>query len=139
MKLKIFVSSVVQDYRQFRKAAKDAIECLGHEPVLMEKTHPASPSASQKACLGGVGDSDLVVLLMGGRYGPVQSSGRSATHEEWEHARSVKRNVLVFVEDVPSRETKQEEFLAEVSDWKEGHHWKKFSTTEDLVLKVGKL
>ena len=104
--MKVFVSSVVCGYEDFRSAAKHAIEALGHVPVLMERTHPASPDSPREACLEEVADSNVVVLLAGRRYGGVLESGKSATHEEWDHARGLDKNILVFVEDLDcSQET----------------------------------
>ena len=74
----------------------------------------ASPDSPQAACLGEVENSDVMVLLMGARYGDVQQSGRSATHEEWVHARSIRKKVLVFVEKVKYREPEQQAFVERV-------------------------
>lgn len=94
----MFVSSVEGGYQDYRAAAKCAIVSLGHLPVLMEGPGAAaSPDSPQMACLMEVESSDIVVLLMGARYGDIQESGLSATHEEWVHARSIRRKVLVFV------------------------------------------
>ena len=41
--MRVFVSSAVDGYEAYREAAKAAIEALGHEAVLMEVTHAASP------------------------------------------------------------------------------------------------
>ena len=90
----VFVSSVVGGYEKYRKAAKEAVKALDYEPVVMESTHPASPVSSQEACLTEIGDSDVVVLLLGKRYGTPQESGKSPTHEEWDHARGLGKRVL---------------------------------------------
>ena len=136
--MKVFVSSVIRKYGKPRDAAKTAIECLDHTAILMGPTHPASPESPQVACLTQVGESDVVVLLMGRSYGDRQESGKSATHEEWEHARSINKKVLVFVERVKEREQAQEEFVREVSGWEDGHWRQSFCTPEDLVPKIVK-
>ena len=129
------MSSVVGGYEEYRRVAKDAIECLGHVPVLMERV-PASPDSPQTACLTEVENSDVVVLLMGARYGYTQPSELSATHEEWVHARSINKKVLVFVERVYDRETKQEAFVKTVEEWVDGHLRKQFSTPLELSLRI---
>ena len=129
----MFVSSVVRDYEHYREAAKVAIECLVFELVLMEVTYPSSPESPRVACLDQVEESDVVVLLMGSRYGSVLRSGKSATHEEWEHARNINKRVLVFVEKVDSREPDQAAFLEKVGDWVEGHYWRPYSTDQELI------
>ena len=135
MKLSVFVSSVEGGYEEYRGVAKDAIESLGHVPVLFEGV-PASPESPQAACLTEVENSDVVVLLMGVRYGGVQQSGMSATHEEWVHARSIHKKVLVFVERVEDRETEQEAFVKTVEEWVDGHLRKQFSTPLELFSKI---
>ncbi len=136
--MKVFVSSVIKCYKKQRDAAETAIECLGHTPILMERTYPVSPESPQVACLTQVEDSDVVVLLLGSDYGDKQESDKSATHEEWDHARSINKRVLVFVEKVEEREPAQEEFVQEVSGWEDGHWHQSFCTPEDLVPKIVK-
>jgi hypothetical protein len=77
----VFISSVIVGMEGQRNAAKEAIELLGHRVVQAEQM-AASPSAPKKACLQAAREADVVVLLMGGSYGAIQPSGRSATHEE---------------------------------------------------------
>jgi Domain of unknown function (DUF4062) len=94
--VKVFVSSVTGGYEHFRAAAAEALETLGHQVVRAED-FPATFASPQQACLAAVRDSDLVVLLIGGRYGEPQVSGVAATHEEYLEARE-RKPVLVFVE-----------------------------------------
>lgn len=108
----------------------------------MEVTHAASPYPSQRECLAEVAGSNVVVVLVGKRYGAVQASGKSATHEEWNHACRHNKRVLVFVEDVgdvDGREERQKEFLAEVSGtWEEGRFGVRYAGPADLVAKTVK-
>jgi hypothetical protein len=94
--MRVFISSVISGYAALRDAAAAAIESLGYE-VIRAEDFGASPDTPQQACLGGVRDADLVVLLIGARYGAVQASGRSATEEEYREAGESKP-VLAFVE-----------------------------------------
>ena len=78
--MRVFVSSIVNGYEDFRQAAKDAIEALRYEVIAMERTEPASSSSTREACLDTVESSDVIVLLIGRRYGrPTRSGGMSAT------------------------------------------------------------
>ena len=113
--MRVFISSVITGYEQFRDAVAAAVESLGHEVVRAED-FGALPETPQQACLDGVRGADVVVLLAGARYGAVQASGRSPTDEEYREARESKQ-VLVFVERVADREPKQEALLAEVQGW----------------------
>jgi hypothetical protein len=128
--MKVFISSVVSGFEPFRTAAAEAIEMLGHQ-VLRSEDFPALPRTPQQACLAAVREADVVSLLLGDRYGPVQESGLSATHEEYREARETKP-VLVFVEDAISPEPAQQEFIDEVQAWATGHVRRAFASPDDL-------
>ena len=136
--MKVFVSSVVGSYSEFRTAAKAAIDALDHHPVLMELTHPASASPPQEECFAQIEDSDVVVMLLGARYGALQQSEKSATHEEWEHARLHNKPILLFVEDMDAsdRDPDQQAFLEEIGVWEDGSLWKPYSTPVSLVTEI---
>lgn len=128
--MKIFVSSVAQDFGIFRSAAAAGVTALGHQPLRAED-FGASPASPQAACLEGVRSSDAVVLLLGSRYGSVQSSGLSPTHEEYREARDT-RPVLAFIQRGTEPEPQQREFIREVRGWEHGHFTSDFTNTEDL-------
>lgn len=132
--MKVFVSSVVGGFERFRSAAAEAIETLGHQ-VLRSEDFPASAGTPQQACLAAVREADVVVLLLGERYGAPQESGLSATHEEYREAREQKP-VLVFVEGEITPEADQRAFIDEVEAWATGHVRVGFSTLEDLRVKL---
>jgi len=129
--MKVFISSVISGFELFRAAARSAIQTLRHEPVMAED-FGAIPTSPQIACLQGVRAADLVVLVLGGRYGTVQpDSALSPTHEEFREARDHKP-VLVFVQEGVQREAKQEAFVNEVQAWKSGYFRSGFKTAEEL-------
>lgn len=132
--MKVFISSLIGEYEQFRAAVAEAIETLGHT-VLRAEDFPASPATAQQACLSAVRDSDVVVLLLGERYGAPQPSGLSATHEEYREARE-RKPILVFVESGVTFEPSQRGFVDEVQDWETGHFRDAFSTPEELKAKA---
>ena len=136
--MRVFVSSVVGGYEEYRTAAQNAIEALDHEAVLMERTHPSSPGPSRGECRRKIEGSDVVVLLLGSRYGDPEESGKSPTHEEFDHARSVGKPILVFVEDVDERDVAQGDFLAKISGWEDGYFRTKYSAPITLVTEVVK-
>jgi hypothetical protein len=119
MMMKIFISSLIGGYGHFREAVRSATETLGHQVVTAED-FAAVAGTPQQACLAGVREADVVVLLLGESYGAVQPSGLSATHEEYREAREC-RPVLVFVEQATSRDPNQLEFVDEVQAWATGH------------------
>lgn len=128
--MKIFISSVMSGFEDFRDAAIDAIQSLDGTPVRAED-FGALPSAPQEACLRGVRESDIVIVIIGARYGARQRSGFSATHEEFNAARGAKP-ILAFVQSGVTREKDQAQFLAEVQDWSDGLFTAEFSTANDL-------
>lgn len=112
-----------------RAAAKRAIELLRHQAVMAED-FGAQPSSPQVACLSGVRQADLVVLILGGRYGARQASGLSATHEEYRAAQGEKP-VLVFLQRADP-EPDQADFIAEVSGWEQGMFREPFASHAEL-------
>lgn len=128
--MRVFISSVITGYEAFRDAVDAAVTALGHEVIRAEDIG-ASPNTPQQACLGEVRDADVVVLLVGARYGVIQPSGRSATDEEYREAREAKP-LLVFVERNVSREPEQEAFLAEVQGWASGQMTEDYASAEEL-------
>ena len=92
--MKIFISSLISGFTAERAAVKSAIESLGHEPVMAED-FGARASTPQIACLQGVREADVVVLVAGTRYGSRQASGLAATHEEFNESRGT-RPILMY-------------------------------------------
>jgi hypothetical protein len=129
--MKVFISSLITGYDHYRAAAVEAIETLGHQVVRAED-FPALAGTPQQACLAAVRESDLVVLLIGERYGYTQPSGLSATHEEYREARE-RKPILVFVEAGVTREPAQQAFLDEVQAWATGHFRASFSSPAELT------
>ncbi len=132
--MKVFVGSLISGYEVYRTAVAEAVEMLGHTALRAEDLG-ATPASPQQACLGLVRDSDLIVLLMGERYGSAQPSGLSATHEEYREAREQKP-VLVFVEESSEREEQQAAFLDEVQSWTTGHFRSTFRDAVSLKESV---
>ena len=118
-----------------RGAARAAIQTLRHEP-LMAEDFAAQSDSPQIACLRGVRECDLVVLILGARYGAVQgSSGLSPTHEEYLEAQG-KKPILAFVQNGVAREGKQTALLSAVEAWQSGLFRSGFDDVNDLQSKV---
>lgn len=132
--MKIFISSVARGFEAFRHAAAGGVEILGHQAIRAED-FGASAKSPQQACLAGVRDADTVILILGSRYGDIQASGLSATHEEYREARDT-RPVLVFIQQGVDPEPRQEEFIREVQGWEQGHFTAEFKDAEGLRDKI---
>ena len=94
--MKVFISSVIRGLEAYRDAASSAARALRHE-VKRAEDFAASAATPQQACLAGVRWAEVVILLLGSRYGDRQASGLSATHEEYREARE-HCPVLVFIQ-----------------------------------------
>ena len=132
--MKVFISSVVSGFEEFRDAAGNAVSSLGYEPIRAED-FGASTSSPQRACLAGVREADITILLLGARYGAKQASGLSATHEEYREAREHRR-VLAFVQQGVEREPDQAALIREARQWETGNLTFDFVTKEDLQSAV---
>lgn len=128
--MKVFISSAVRGLEPFRDVVARAAAALRHE-VKRSEDFGASANAPQQACLAGVRWADVVVLLLGARYGDRQSSGISATHEEYQEAKS-RCPVLAFVQRDVDREAAQQEFIEEVRSWAGGVLTGDFASSEEL-------
>ncbi|BBC70890.1 conserved hypothetical protein [Altererythrobacter sp. B11] len=134
--MKIFVSSVMTGFEEYREAALAAIRSLDHEIVRAED-FPASTIPSRVACLQGVREADLVVLILGERYGwSGTQSGISPTHEEFREA-AAEGKVMPFVQSGVPREAAQQRFVDEVENYDTGmHRGQTFRTPEELRTEV---
>lgn len=129
--MKIFVSSLISGFESFRAATRSAITTLRHEAVMAED-FGARPDSPQIACLREVRECDVVVLILGERYGTVQdASGLAPTHEEFREARD-RKPVFVFVQEGVQREPQQEKFVSEVEAWDNGYFRGGFRSADQL-------
>ena len=135
--VKVFISSVIRDFEQFRGAARDAVIKAGMQPVMAEDPvlFPAQSLSPQTVCLRGIDESNVFVLILGHRYGDLTESGLSAVEVEYWHARFNEKETKVFVHSV-DREAEQEEFLTHISNWESGHFQNPFNSPEDLKSKI---
>lgn len=138
IRLKVFVSSVMRgSYGEFRRAARDAIEALQQQAVVVGLTVPAQDAPSQQACDDAVAECDIVIFLLGKEYGYVDN-GKSATHQEWDKARELGKAIFVFKEDIEDAdiEPPQQGFIEEVGNFQTGRLWARFRTPEDVLREV---
>ncbi len=104
---KIFISSTVVDLPNERKAAYSAVEKVGGFPVMSEFTMEAQSTDSLTACLSKVMESDIYVLILGGRYGWQPKEKESITEMEYQTARSKGIPILIFNTTYPKDELQQ--------------------------------
>jgi len=78
-KPRIFISSTHFDLKHIRASLETFIQSLGYEPILSESGNiPYTPDVPlDESCYREVGNSDIYVLILGGRYGAEVSANRS--------------------------------------------------------------
>jgi Domain of unknown function (DUF4062) len=128
--MKVFVSSIISGMELLRAAARDAITTLRHEPIMAED-FGAKQDSPQVACLSGLREADVIVLILGERYGAVQASGLSATHEEYEEVKG-RKSVFAFVQEGVDQEPLEAKFVQDVQRWESGLFRSGFRTDRDL-------
>jgi hypothetical protein len=96
----VFVSSTCYDLKQLRANIFEYLGDAGFEPILSEyPTFPIDPDASTSAnCRKAIEErADIFVLVIGGRYGSTDETGKSVTNIEYLAARAKSIPVYVFV------------------------------------------
>lgn len=133
----VFISSVVEGFKEFRAAARKAVETSLNHPVMCED-FGSRPHNSEIACMTEVQQSDIYVLILGEKYGwePPQDLV-SVTHREYLTAREANKPILVCIQDGP-KEPKQEQFVRSVQDYHNGYFRATFATPEDLKDAISK-
>jgi hypothetical protein len=126
---RVFVSSVMEELRDERRALADRIDALGAEPVLFERFGGREDDA-EVAYLHEVATSSIYIGLLGRRYGRPLSSRFSATHAEYREAEGRGLRVAVWAKDIDDREGPAESFLQEVRAF---HTTGTFRTTDELA------
>jgi hypothetical protein len=99
-KLSIFVSSTCYDLSQLRADLNDFILSIGHTPVLSEfSTFPINPTKSTvDNCINAVNEhADILILIVGNRYGSQLETGKSITNIEFLTARNKGIPIYIFI------------------------------------------
>lgn len=91
-KLQVFVSSTYTDLKDERQIAVEAILNEGHIPAGME-LFKAGPT-QEEVIKEWIEQSDIYILILGGRYGSLNDKGISYT--EWEYDLAVKMGKPMF-------------------------------------------
>ena len=152
VKLQIFVSSTFTDLRQERQAAVEAILDNGHIPAGME-LFAAGSEEQLKVIRTWIDESDILVLLLGGRYGSVEpKSQKSYTQLEYEYAEATGKPLFAIVMTDESRQRRVEsgESLLDLTEQSHQSRLQDFKAgvtskmcrfahdTKDLRLEIGR-
>ncbi|HGA1022775.1 TPA: DUF4062 domain-containing protein [Bacillus cereus] len=130
-KLQIFISSTYIDLKDERQAAVEAILDAGHIPAGME-LFKAGNETQLKTIKRWIDESDVYLLILGGRYGSVEpESGKSYTHLEYEYAIEKGMPVFAVVLSEPLLFSKAAQFGADSVFEKKEHD--KYKGFQDFV------
>ncbi|MDD5681315.1 MAG: DUF4062 domain-containing protein, partial [Candidatus Omnitrophica bacterium] len=126
MQPRVFVSSVIDGFTEYREAARRGIINAGGEPVLVED-FPSLALSPRNVCLDGVVSCDVFVVIVGPRGGSVSPSGRLVVEEEYEEARRRKIHILAFIQNTKQDE-RAESLAGKLSDYVDGGFRQTFVT-----------
>jgi hypothetical protein len=110
---RVFISSVMDELAEERKAIASAVRQLGAEPVWFEDFGGRDDEPT-RAYLAEVATSTIYVAILGRSYGRLTGTRRSATHEEYREAEGRGLRISVWVRDGSDRQGDQQVFLDEI-------------------------
>ena len=137
-KLRVFISSTMDDLQEERMAVADAInENIFWESVYAE-SFTARSESPREVCLEEVGRSHIYIGIFKDRYGYIPSEnnpqGYSAVVLEYYEAKNNQLPIFIFVDKNGSKRGKKLiEFIKMITDFDKGHWRKEYSTTDELV------
>ncbi len=135
---KIFISSVQSEFKDERIALKTFIEAdklLGNYfDVFLFEDLPAKSAPSEKTYLKEIAQSDILILLLGKKYGNVGTDGISPIEREFSDAANKKLCIFVYIKngDIKHRDAGVVNLINRIKDSKNGFIYKSFKNTNDL-------
>jgi hypothetical protein len=139
----------MRDLANERAEVVQRLKELNLEPLAAETMTPTG-AESWDRLKAAIEECDLFVLILGETYGwipdsgPMAQMGKSVTHLEFEHARSIGLDILVFVKKLgqdPRPTTadtrRRDEFKSSVEQWDGGLFRGQFELARDLADQVG--
>jgi len=96
----IFISSTIADLHYLRDGLRDTVEELAYRPVMSEHGEVGyiNPTTAAESCYRAVRQCQMVVLILGRRYGSADAEGFSVTHREYLAAKEDNLPIITFVE-----------------------------------------
>lgn len=99
---RVFVSSTFYDLQHVRNDIRSFLEGLGYEPVLHDKGNVAYTQdvTLEKACYNELSTCDIVVCIIGGKYGTQSAdSDKSITMEELNTAMRDRKKIFIYIQE----------------------------------------
>jgi hypothetical protein len=133
-KLQIFISSTFSDLQVERQSAVEAVLRAGHIPAGME-LFSAGNESQLEIIKRWIDESDVYMLILGGRYGSIESkSGLSYTEIEYNYALEKGKPVFAIVVSEDLLQEKVKKFGTEVIERKAVDKYDKFK--ENVLSKI---
>lgn len=134
--MKVFISSVRRGLEAERDYLPGLVTANGHRPMRFED-FGAQDMSSRGACLGGVNEADIYLLLLGTHYGAeMEDSLISATEEEFNAASSRGIPIYVFKKANAEPDEAQQQFMSRIGNYVEGRFWVEFNDNGSLGVEV---
>lgn len=147
-KIRVFVSSTMDDLANEREAVVDAILDLNFEPVNAEGILP-NGGTSWEVLEPEIQTSHICVLIQGDRYGWIPTEGygagqdKSVTHLEIDAAQRALKPILPFFKELKygadattEDAIRRDKFREQIGDWTAGQFRADFRRAKDLRKKV---
>jgi hypothetical protein len=96
----IFVSSTIQDLQHLRDAVRETILELSYNPVMSDYGDIGylTSITAEESCYLTMRDCQIVILIIGKRYGSISQNGLSITHNEFHSAKEHKIPIISLIE-----------------------------------------
>ena len=111
-KYQVFISSTYVDLQEERQEVMNALLELDCIPSGME-LFPATNEDQWDLIKEVIEECDYYVLILGGRYGSMDSAGMGYTEKEYRYALEIKKPIIAFLhknpEDLPKKKTELKE------------------------------
>lgn len=97
---KIFISSTVIDLKYLREVVRETIFDLGFQPIMSDKGDVGYlwTKSAEKSCYFTVKECDMVISIIGKRYGSIGKNKLSFTHNEIQTAKKNKIPIITLIE-----------------------------------------
>lgn len=97
---RVFISSTYYDLKQVRNDLETFVKNIGYDPILHESGNIpfGSHERLENYCYKEISNSDIVVCILGGRYGSESSNGSSVTSNELKKAILDGKQVYIFID-----------------------------------------
>lgn len=96
-KYQIFISSTYMDLREIRSIAYSTILEMGHIPVGLDIFQVSDDYSTEKYVSKYIDSSQIIIIIIGDRYGSISKSGKSFVEEEYLYSVSKNKKVLFFI------------------------------------------